>query len=60
MEASLPWLDPSSKDDRFIASIIEVMRGRSRSPVVAVTRDINVQNKASFARLPIVEPPEPV
>ena len=60
MEVSLPWLDPGSKDDRFIASVIEVMRARSRSSVVAVTRDINVQNKAAFARLPFVEPPERV
>jgi hypothetical protein len=60
MEKSLPWLDPSSKDDRFIASVIEVMHGRSRSPVITVTRDINVQNKAAFARMPFVEPPDQI
>jgi len=59
MDASLPWLEPTNADDRFLASAIEVMRTRPRSPVVLVTRDINLQNKAEFARLPYVEPPEP-
>ena len=28
-----------------------------RSPVTMVTQDINLQNKAEFARIPFVEPP---
>jgi len=56
---SLPWLDPDNRDDRFIASTIEVMRSRPRSAVVIVTRDINLQNKAELASLPFVEPPDP-
>jgi hypothetical protein len=60
MEHSLNWLDPHSNDDRLLATIIEVMRQRPRSPVILVTADINLQNKAEFARIPFVEPPEPV
>jgi predicted ribonuclease YlaK len=59
MEESLPWLDADNRDDRFIASAIEVMRARPRSAVVIVTRDLNLQNKAEFASLPFVEPPDP-
>ena len=59
VETSLPWLDPENKDDRFLAAVIEVMRNRPRSPIVIVSRDINLQNKAEFARIPFVEPPEP-
>lgn len=57
--ASLPWLDPSNADDRLVATFIEVMRRRPRSPVVLVTRDLNLQNKMEFARLPFTEPPSP-
>jgi hypothetical protein len=60
MQDSLPWLDPTNNDDRFLAAVIEVMRLRPRSVVIAVSRDINFQNKAEFARIPFVEPPEPV
>lgn len=55
--ASLPWLDPSHADDRLVAAFIEVMRRNPRSPVVLVTRDLNLQNKMEFARLPFMEPP---
>jgi hypothetical protein len=58
-EASLPWLDFDNNDDRFIASSIEVMRTAPRSPVLIVSRDLNVQNKAEFANLPFAEPPDP-
>ena len=59
MEKSLPWLDPASNDDRLLAGVIQVMRSHPRSPVVAVSRDINLQNKAEFAKIPFVEPPDP-
>jgi hypothetical protein len=59
METTLPWLDLENNDDRLLAAVIEVMRGRPRSPVIIVSRDINLQNKAEFARVPFVEPPEP-
>lgn len=57
---TLPWLDESNCDDRLLAATIEVMRTRSRSAVMLVTRDINLQTKAEYARVPFVEPPEPV
>jgi hypothetical protein len=59
VEMALPWLDLANNDDRFLAAVIEVMRSRPRSPVIIVSRDINLQNKAEFARVPFVEPPEP-
>jgi len=58
IDESLPWLDPANNDDRFLAAIIEVMRLRPRSIIFAVSRDINLQNKAEFARIPFVEPPD--
>ena len=60
MRNSLPWLDSNNKDDRFLAAVIEIMRLRPRSAVIAVSRDINFQNKAEFASVPFVEPPEPI
>jgi hypothetical protein len=56
-DQSLPWLDRDNNDDRIIASFVEVMRQHPRSPVVLVTRDINLQNKAALAAFPFVEPP---
>jgi hypothetical protein len=57
MDASLPWLDATNADDRTIASLLDVMRLYPRSPVLLVTVDVNLQNKARFARLPFAEPP---
>jgi hypothetical protein len=59
VQNSLYWLDQSINDDRFIASVIEIMRSRPRSVVIAISRDVNLQNKAEWARLPVIEPPEP-
>jgi hypothetical protein len=59
MEDSLPWLDPGNRDDRIVASLVEATRAHPRSPVVLVTRDVNLQNKTAFAGLPFVEPPDP-
>lgn len=57
---SLPWLSPDNNDDRFLCAVVEVMRAHARSLVLIVTADINLQNKAEFAQLPFVEPPEPI
>ena len=54
----LPWLDSSCADDRMLAGCVEAMRMHSRSVVALVTGDINLQNKAEFARVPFIEPPE--
>lgn len=55
---TLSWLDPLNDDDRILASFIEVMKIYPNSPVLIVTNDINMQNKAEFAGIPFVEPPE--
>ena len=55
---SLPWLDATSADDRFLASGLEVMRQNVRADVVVVTRDVNLQNKLDFAHLPSADPSE--
>ena len=54
---SLPWLDAANNDDRFLASVIELIRRNVRAVVVIVTADINLQNKSGHARIPVVEPP---
>lgn len=54
---ALPWLDSTNEDDRFLASVIELIRENVRSIVVIVTLDVNLQNKARLARLPFCEPP---
>lgn len=59
-ENSLPWLDPANADDRILAGFIEVMRQHPRCPVALVTGDINLTNKADYAKVPCVPPPEPV
>jgi len=59
VEETLPWLDPDSDDDRILASFVEVMRQHPRTPAILVTRDVNLQNKAEYAGLPFVEPPDP-
>jgi hypothetical protein len=59
IDRSLPWLDPSSQDDRILASTIEVMRLYARSNVSLVTRDVNLHNKAEYALVPAVAPPTP-
>jgi len=58
MGKSLSWLDHNNKDDRTLASVIEVMRLHPRSAVALVTADVNLQNKAEFARVPFIEPPD--
>lgn len=54
---TLSWLDSSNDDDRILASFIEVMKIYPNSPVIIVTNDINMQNKAEFAGIPFIEPP---
>jgi len=58
MAATLPWLDAANDDDRLLASALEVMRQYPHSAVFLVTRDINLQNKAEFAKVCFIEPPE--
>lgn len=58
MSVSLPWLDPSIADDRFLASTIDIIRTNPAAAVFVITRDINLQNKADFAGIPYREPPQ--
>lgn len=60
MAKSLPWLKADNNDDAILASLIEIMREHPRCQVMLITRDINLQNKAEYAGLPFVEPPEPL
>jgi len=60
LDESLPWLDRTNKDDRILASCLEVMRAHPRCIMVLVTGDINLQNKAEFALVPFLEPPSEV
>lgn len=55
---SLSWLDANNNDDRLLASCLEIMRKMLESQVILLTRDINLQNKAEFARIPFLEPPQ--
>ena len=56
VEETLPWLDPTVPDDRMLASTVEAMRMHPRSTIALVTGDINLQNKATFAGVPFLEP----
>ena len=58
-ENTLPWLKSDNENDRILASFVEIIRLYPQSPVILVTRDINLQNKAEFARLEFEEPPVP-
>lgn len=50
-----PWLDLNSRNDRIIASSVEVIRQYPHRPIMLVTGDICLQTKLSFAKLPFVE-----
>ena len=60
MNEAMSWLDQNSKCDRFLASFIELTRIRPHSPVILVTRDINMQNNAKFNCVAFIEPPESI
>ena len=58
-ENTLPWLEKDNNDDRFIASVYEIIKNNIRSSVYVVTADINMQNKVEFSCLPYLEPLQP-
>lgn len=58
IDMPLSWLDSTNSDDRILASTMEVMRLHPARVVILVTRDINLQNKAEFAHVPFLEPPD--
>jgi len=51
------WLDSSNDDDRLIASILTISIKNPNDKVILVTSDINLQNKAEFAKLNYRETP---
>ena len=52
---SLAWLDPEIKDDRIIASVLEIQVRNPAALVVLATSDINLQNKADAAMIEVAE-----
>jgi hypothetical protein len=50
------WLDPSTPDDRILASALVLQAANPRSVVWLVASDINIQNKAEACGLPYCDP----
>lgn len=57
MDRSLSWLDRDNRDDRIIASILELQSMEPAARLLLITGDVNLQNKADAARLPCSDPP---
>ncbi len=57
VEDTLRWLDPSNRDDRIVASCLELQIAAPCAAILLVTSDVNLQNKAEAARLPCAETP---
>ena len=55
MDNTLSWLDENNRDDRIIASVLEVQSTYPTARVVLVTGDINLSNKADVARIETAE-----
>ena len=51
MHNTLAWLDKENRDDRIIASVLEVQSTYPNARVVLITGDVNLSNKADLARL---------
>lgn len=51
MKKALSWLDPENKDDRIIASILELHATHPSDKIILVTGDINLSNKAEAAHV---------
>lgn len=54
---TLSWLVRDNKDDRIIASVVEVLRNSPDAVVILVTADTNLRNKADLAGIPCAKPP---
>ena len=55
MGNSLPWLDNSNRDDRIIASVLEVQSSHPNARIILITGDVNLANKADVARIETAE-----
>jgi predicted ribonuclease YlaK len=58
MQNAPSWLDPKVKDDRILASVLEVQSNHINSEVILVTGDINLLNKADAMGIQHGELPE--
>jgi hypothetical protein len=56
-ERTLHWLDKTNRDDRIVASVLELQRAMPSAALLLVTGDINLQNKAEAASVPHAETP---
>lgn len=55
MSAAPSWLDEGDADDRILAAALEISSRALSSPVVLVSRDRGLQNKARVVELPAVD-----
>ena len=55
MKSSLSWLRGDVRDDRIIASVLELQSVNPVSRVILVTGDINLQNKADVAMIECID-----
>ena len=55
MQNTLKWLDKENRDDRIIASVLEVQSAHPTAGVILITGDINLSNKADVARIETAE-----
>lgn len=56
-EKTLHWLDRTIRDDRIVASVLELQRAMPSAVIVLVTSDVNLQNKADAASIACTESP---
>jgi hypothetical protein len=56
-DKTLHWLDRTIRDDRIVASVLELQRAIPSAVIVLVTSDVNLQNKADAAGIPCAESP---
>ena len=51
MQRTLTWLDEHNRDDRIVATVLEVQSAHPAARVVFRTGDINLLNKADLAQI---------
>jgi rRNA-processing protein FCF1 len=52
------WLDSTINDDRILGSAIELQRSNPNSNITILANDINMQNKARLAGIPVMRMPD--
>ena len=55
MQRTLTWLDKDNRDDRIIATVLEVQADHPAARVVLITGDVNLLNKADVAQIESAE-----